>query len=693
METLEESTEPLEQNSRNLRFDATQYSFFNNDTTTRGLELGSSTSIEQGVEAPPEEDLFKTPSNELDSNLEFDRFDDGHHHQFKDYANPQQSVLFVSDLEKHLQMTTVKKNNNNKTPTLTVTEVENQTRGAPESTRETKFVQQQGFFPFPVATGGHFSATSSAEFIPELGGNRAQNQRNPVGSTPWYRLNGLSPFITGSGPSSSTFRPPTQPQLSLSLSLSGERPPHGFPPHQFAPTGMSGGLQHSSAIQKYKYMTSFEIEKILSFQAQNIHVQNPYSDDYYYHAFIKKYRRGSCRFTPVFFKEAEHQEQAMKAEVKFADLQGLGKIPFSNLRTPRPLIDFLDNESLASAEEYEALHSIQWEFIRSAHRQQAMQARKLIEDSMCLLLEVDDVDRLATSECGKVDLRRLANRRRDLIGSIVEAFRIPSTPEGNISNPAPTDKHVVNSDGVFLRLMSIAKGRSLLAKLLNVLVPPRPFQALPTDTNPLSHICWTTLRNIRALFGPPTWITRQGIDVDVSSVSDETRRIAMGLKEVILALRSANDVCCAFEALAKGDLMSSDDSVVTPEDLLLPLLPPNHIPGKKTGVWLEQVLVALLQRALEVGLAQRICFTHPTGAFIDFELMMKWDEVFGVLYDALTAHLKILGQVQLVAKERNQPQALQYADGLRGSDLLRAALTLCNQTQLSKLKQLVSALL
>eukprot|EP00210_Caulerpa_lentillifera_P009220 g8790.t1 len=718
METLEESTEPLE-HSRNLRFDATQYSFFNNnDANTRGLELGSSTSLEEGVEAPPEEDFFKTPSNELDSSLEFDGFYDGHpphnqqqqQQQFKDYANPQQSVLFVSDLEKHLQMTTLR-NNNNKTPTLTVTEVENQTRGGgikqnPDSSRETNYVQQQhGFFPFPVTTGGHFNfnnATSSASFSPELG-NRAhhqqqKNQFSPVGSTSRYPLSGLSPFITtGSGPtsnsSSSTFRPPPQ-QPSLSLSLSGERPPLAFSPPQFAPSGMSGGLQHSSsAIQKYKYMTSLEIEKILSFQVQNIHVQNPYSDDYYYHAFIKKYRRGSCRFTPVSFKEAEHQEQAMKAEVKFADLQGLGKIPFSNLRTPRPLIDFLDNESLASAEEYEALHSIQWEFIRSAHRQQAMQARKLIEDSMCLLLEVDDVDRLAISECGKVDLRRLASRRRDLIGSIVEAFRIPSTPEGNVSNPAPTGKHVVNSDGVFLRLMSIAKGRSLLAKLLNVLVPPRPFQALPTDTNPLSHICWTTLRNIRALFGPPTWITKQGIDVDVSSVSDETSKIAVGLREVILALRSANDVCCAFEALAKGDLMSSDGSVVTPEDLLLPLLPPNHIPGKKTGVWLEHVLVALLQRALEVGLAQRICFTHPTGAFIDFELMMKWDEVFGVLYDALTAHLKILGQVQLVAKERNQPQALQYADGLRGSELLRAALTLCNQSQLHKLKQLVSALL
>ena len=381
----------------------------------------------------------------------------------------------------------------------------------------------------------------------------------------------------------------------------------------------------------------------------------------------------------------------MKAEVKFADLQGLGKIPFSNLRTPRPLIDYLDNESLASAEEEEGVQSIQWEFIRSAQRAQAMHARKLIEDSMCLLLEVDDVDRLAMSECGKVDLRRLAARRRDLIGSIVAAFRIPSNPEGYTTEASNTGRS--NSDGVFLRLMSIAKGRSLLAKLLNVLVPPRPFQALPTDTKPLSYICWTTLRNIRALFGPTTWITKAGIDVDIPSLSAETSKIAIGLKEVILALKSASDVCKAFEALAKGDLMSSDGSVVTPEELLLPFLPPNHVPGCKTGIWLEAVLVALLQRALEVGLAQRIGFTHPTGAYTDFELMKKWEWVFGVLYKAVTAHLEILVQVHRVAKERNQPQALAYARGLLGKDLLSATLMLCNQLQFSRVKQIVNALL
>lgn len=614
---------------------------------------------QEGVVAPPEETFSFCADSDINApSLTFDTFEDIE----KSSQVPDQGpsirrhssefggkLLSVEELEKRFRATTVQK-------PLSVSELEAQLHGS------------MGFYPsngprFPSPQG----RVLGASLLPQ-----AQS------STPW----------------GSSIAPTIQTQMAPNLGAShspgfmftNDASGHGFEGNsEFRSLGNMGPEFSPHAHQKYKFMSASEIEKILAFQVQNTQVQNPYSEDYYYHAFMKKYRRGAVRFSPLSMKELDHQEQSMKAEVKFADLQGLGKIPFSNLRTPRPLIDFLDNESLASAEEEAGLQSIQWEYIRSAQRTQAMHARKLIEDSMCLLLEVDDVDRLAMSECGKVDLRKLAARRRDLIGSIVAALRIPPAPEGHAGR--------YNSDGVFLRLMSIAKGRSLLAKLLNVLVPPRPFQALPTDTKPLTHICWTTLRNIRALFGPTTWITRAGVDVDVPSLTAETSKIAIGLKEVILVLKSTSDVCKAFEALARGDLMSSDGSLVTPEELLLPFLPPNHVPGGKTGIWLEDVLVALLQRALEVGLAQRIGFTHPTGAYTDFELMKKWEWVFGVLYEAVTAHLKILVQVHRVAKERNQPQALEYAKGLLGKDLLSATLMLCNQHQFARIKQIVNALL
>jgi len=684
METLTDPKEPPDLGAEVLCFDAHQYPFFTSHSGTLD-ELEYETGLEEGVEAPPEETIFDCADSDMNTpSLTFETFEEID----KTPTLPEPStsvdplpndgarrrqVLLVEELEKRLQATSLR------TPLpLTVAELEAQMHGA------------AGFLP--TTSVPRFPPSTSVPRFPQppsdglvLGTSGFQ----PPMSLPWSRPSSshqssvLNAFASNIGSSS---------QGSLFLSdFSGpgyHRPTMST--QDLRATG--GGLFDLSAmmfpnVQKYKFMSPSEIDKILAFQLQNTHVQNPYSDDYYYHAFMKKYRRGTVRFSPMSMKELEHQEQSMKAEVKFADLQGLGKIPFSNLRTPRPLIDFLDNESLASAEEEAGVQSIQWEYIRSAQRAQAMHARKLIEDSMCLLLEVDDVDRLAMSECGKVDLRKLAARRRDLIGSIVAALRIPSTPEGVATGGR------YNSDGVFLRLMSIAKGRSLLAKLLNVLVPPRPFQTLPTDTKPLSHICWTTLRNIRALFGPTKWITRAGIDVDISSLSAETSKIAAGLKEVILALKTASDVCKAFEALAKGDLISSDGSVVTPEDMLLPFLPPNHVPGCKTGIWLEAVLVALLQRALEVGLAQRIGFTHPTGAYTDYELMKKWEWGFGVLYEAVTAHLKILVQVHRVAKERNQPQALEYAKGLLGKDLLSATLMLCNQLQFTRVKQIVNALL
>jgi len=586
--------------------------------------------LQEGVEAPPEESLFDCADSDVTSTpLTFDTYEEGP-------PVALQAAVNVEELEKRMLATS-----SNTRPGLYVAELEAQLRSLAVS--RTPGQPNEGIVLGSTLTRQLMSPQPSSLF----------NNAGASGSS--HMLNEVK-----------YHQPP--PAASMTGST------------------FSDFLSFSN-VQKYKFMTQSEIDKILAFQVQNTHIQNPYTDDYYYTAFMKKYRRGVVRFSPSSMKDLEHQEQSMKSDVKFADLQGLGKIPFSNLRTPRPLIDFMDNESIATAEEEEGVQSLQWEYIRSAQRAQAMHARKLIEDSMCLLLEVDDVDRLAISDVGKVDLRKLATRRRELIGTIVTALRIPSTPEGIPSGGR------FNSDGVFLRFMSIAKGRSLLAKLLNSLVPPRPFQALPTDTKPLSFICWATLRNIRALFGPTTWITRAGIDVDMSSLTAETVKIAVGLTEVFLALKSASDVCKALEALAKGDLMSSDGSFVTPEELLLPFLPPNHVPGTKTGIWLEAVLVALLQRALEVGLAQRVGFTHPTGAYTDFDLMKKWDYVFAVLYEAVTAHLKILVKVQRVAKERNQPQALQYAKGLAGRDLLSAILTLCSQRQFSAIKQIVNSLL
>lgn len=51
-----------------------------------------------------------------------------------------------------------------------------------------------------------------------------------------------------------------------------------------------------------------------------------------------------------------------------------------------------------------------------------MYAAQVIEDCMCVLLDVDDVDRTLEEDFGKVDISDLAKRRAELVCSVVGAF-------------------------------------------------------------------------------------------------------------------------------------------------------------------------------------------------------------------------------------------------------------------------------
>lgn len=77
-----------------------------------------------------------------------------------------------------------------------------------------------------------------------------------------------------------------------------------------------------------------------------------------------------------------------KAEVRFADLEGLGKIPFSNLRTPRPLIDFAEEQSDASLADSDgnATLAAGTRSIKPLHMEQMLHARKVILEALRLNL-------------------------------------------------------------------------------------------------------------------------------------------------------------------------------------------------------------------------------------------------------------------------------------------------------------------
>lgn len=71
--------------------------------------------------------------------------------------------------------------------------------------------------------------------------------------------------------------------------------------------------------------------------------------------------------------------------------------------------------------------------------------------------------------------------------------------------PSP-DGRAEGSDGVFLRLMALHKGRVMLARALRLLYPSPEAEARSSGGGPLRspplRLAWALLRNVRVLFTP-----------------------------------------------------------------------------------------------------------------------------------------------------------------------------------------------
>ena len=223
------------------------------------------------------------------------------------------------------------------------------------------------------------------------------------------------------------------------------------------------------------------------------------------------------------------------ASVKFVPgIEGLGKIVYSNLRTPRVLLDFSAVAATATADA--AAPASTTTTHRPLNQEPLLAARIMIEDCLNLLLDVDDIDRIFKSAAAKGagagmmpppppavnadgkaahPLRMpeaaedLLQRRALLLAGITSSFRLPTTPtippsDGGSPSPMPA-----SGDGIFHRVMVLAKGRNVLARTLRVLAPPplpplpngaqRPLPSVP-HLDPI-HLLWASLRGAVLLFG------------------------------------------------------------------------------------------------------------------------------------------------------------------------------------------------
>lgn len=133
----------------------------------------------------------------------------------------------------------------------------------------------------------------------------------------------------------------------------------------------------------------------------------------------------------------------------------------------------------------------------------------MIEDCMCLLLDVDDIDRMFIMADGfREDEMQLRQRRSLLMEGFAASLRLPDTSMLNITPPpaASQDARLESSDGVFLRLMALHKGRVMLARALRLLYPSPQAEARSMGVGPVRspplRLAWALLRNLRVLFTP-----------------------------------------------------------------------------------------------------------------------------------------------------------------------------------------------
>lgn len=231
-----------------------------------------------------------------------------------------------------------------------------------------------------------------------------------------------------------------------------------------------------------KYMTGDEIENILRMQLAATHSQDPYVDDYYHQACLAKRTSGARsrhHFCPTQIRDLPPRARPTDEPHPFLQVEALGRIPFSSIRRPKPLLE-VDPPSCTTSS-----GSSEQKIIDKPLEQEPMlAARVTIEDCLCLLLDVDDIDRyLQFNQFPDVGAE-LRQRRQSQLEGLAASLQLVD-PLGK-AGQTPED------DLVFIRIVSLPKGRKLLGKFL---------QVLPPGGELLRIASMAIFRHLRFLFG------------------------------------------------------------------------------------------------------------------------------------------------------------------------------------------------
>lgn len=229
-----------------------------------------------------------------------------------------------------------------------------------------------------------------------------------------------------------------------------------------------------------RYMSTEELENISRIQHAATHINDPYIDDYYHQACLARRSvdaRLKHHFCPTLILDPSSRARSKDEPHAYLKVDALGRLPFSSIRRPRPLLDV----EPASTTDDNTLVS------KSLDQEPMLAARITIEDGLSLLLDIDDIDRLLQFSQQQDGGSQLRNRRQSLLGQLAESLQLvdPLGPNKNSHLSA-------NDDLVFLRIVSLPKGRKLLSRYINLMVPGSDIARI---------VCMAVFRHLRFVFG------------------------------------------------------------------------------------------------------------------------------------------------------------------------------------------------
>ncbi|KDP44628.1 hypothetical protein JCGZ_22047 [Jatropha curcas] len=399
----------------------------------------------------------------------------------------------------------------------------------------------------------------------------------------------------------------------------------------------SGLLQFRS-----KYMTSEEIESILKMQHAATHSSDPYVDDYYHQARLAKRSAGSRakhQFCPSHMKELPNRGRNSSDQQSHLHGNAAGKIPLS-IHKPLPLLDADPPGSVDGSTEQVSE--------RPLEQEPMLAARIAVEDAMCQLLEVDDIDRFLQFNQPQDGGAQLRRKRQMVLEGLAASLQLvdPLGQSGKTVGLASKD------DLVFLRIVSLPKGQKLICKFLQLLFPGSDLTRI---------VCMAIFRHLRFLFG--------GIPKD--SAAAET---TMNLVKTVSACVNSMDLH-ALSACLVAVVCSSEQ-------------PPFRPLGSPAGDGASIILKSLLERA------NKLLIDPQAAANCSVTNFALWQASFNEFFDLLTKYCLIKYDTILQTVYANNPPNAEGNDlEVRAAtkrempvELLRACLPHTDERQMELLR-------